>query len=145
MELSYILLFFASFLAATVVPFSSEVILSAVLIAGFDPILSLTVATIGNWLGGMSSYGLGWLGKWDWIEKYLKVPQEKILNLQNRIEGHERWIAFLCWLPFVGDALAIALGFLRTNLFRTAFWMLIGKASRYAVWGYLTIKTLELL
>ena len=115
------------------------------LIAGFDPILSLTVATIGNWLGGMSSYGLGWLGKWDWIEKYLKVPQEKILNLHNRIEGHERWIAFLCWLPFVGDALAIALGFLRTNLLRTAFWMLIGKALRYAVWGYLTIKTLELL
>lgn len=145
MELSYILLFFASFLAATVVPFSSEVILSAQLVAGFDPILSLAVATIGNWLGGMSSYGLGWLGKWDWIEKYLKVPQEKILNLQNRIKGHERWIAFLCWLPFVGDALAIALGFLRTNLFRTAFWMLIGKALRYAVWGYLTIKTLELL
>ncbi len=144
-ELSYSLLFFASFLAATIVPFSSEVMLSVVLVAGFDPIISLLVASLGNWLGGLTSFGLGWLGKWHWIEKYLRIPEKKIFSLHKKIVGKEGWIAFFCWLPFVGDILAVALGVLKLNFFRTALWMLLGKTIRYIVWGYLTIQTLQII
>ncbi len=144
-ELSYSLLFFASFLAATVVPFSSEVILSGVLAAGFDPAITLLVASMGNWLGGLTSYGVGWIGKWHWIEKYLRIPEKRISSWNKKIEGREGWIAFFCWLPFVGDALAVALGLLKTNFYRTALWMLIGKTLRYIVWGYLTLQTLQII
>jgi membrane protein YqaA with SNARE-associated domain len=57
-------LFLASFLAATVVPFSSEALLSFLIINGTDAYTAVLVATFGNWLGGMSSYGIGYLGKW---------------------------------------------------------------------------------
>ena len=77
-ELGYLGLFIASFLAATVVPFSSEVVFSALVFGGLDPWICVIVASLGNWLGGMSSYFLGRLGKMEWIEKYLRVKREKI-------------------------------------------------------------------
>ena len=65
-------LFLASFLAATVVPFSSEVIFSAMVLGGkLDPWTCVFVATVGNWTGGMTSYYIGRLGKVEWIEKYM--------------------------------------------------------------------------
>lgn len=144
-EMGYPLLFLASFLAATVVPFSSELVLSGMLVAGFDPYVSLIVATLGNWMGGLTSYWLGWLGKWQWIEKYLRISKAKLVRVQTKIKGREGWIAFFCWLPIVGDVLAVALGLIKSDFFRSALWMLIGKGVRYAVWGYLTIQTLQLI
>jgi membrane protein YqaA with SNARE-associated domain len=144
-ELGYFALFAASFLAATIIPFSSEVVLSGMLVAGFDPYLSLTVATLGNWLGGLSSYLIGWIGKWDWIEKYLRIKASQIEKIHAKIKGKEGWIAFFCWLPGIGDPLAVALGLIKARPLPTAIWMLIGKASRYAVWGYLTIRVMNQL
>jgi membrane protein YqaA with SNARE-associated domain len=57
-------LFLASFLAATVVPFSSEALLTFLIVNGTDAYAAVLVATVGNWLGGMSSYAIGYLGKW---------------------------------------------------------------------------------
>lgn len=143
-ELGYWGLFLGSFLAATVIPFSSEVMLSAMLFAGFDPLVTLTVATIGNWLGGMSSFGLGWMGKMEWINRYLRVPQEKLDQMHRYVHGKSAWVALFCWLPFVGDVIAVVLGLLRSNIWITTIAMLIGKGIRYAIWGYLTIKTMGL-
>jgi membrane protein YqaA with SNARE-associated domain len=78
-------LFLASFLAATVVPFSSEALLSFLIINGTDPYAAVFVATAGNWLGGMSSYAIGYLGKWEWIEKYLRIKRETIEKWHNRL------------------------------------------------------------
>lgn len=138
-ELGYWGLFIASFLAATVVPFSSEAILSAVIIAGFDPVICLIVATAGNWLGGLTSYYLGYLGKERWIERYLHIKQEKTDRFKLKIKGKEQWIAFFCWLPFIGDVLAVCLGLLRISPWRVSIGMLIGKALRYVVWAYFTL------
>ena len=63
LNLGYFGLFVGSFVAATVVPFSSDVLLVGMLAAGGNIWLSVAVATLGNWLGGLTSYGLGWLGK----------------------------------------------------------------------------------
>ena len=73
LEYGYIGLFIGAFLAATVFPFSSDVLLVGMLAAGGEPITTVTVATIGNWLGGLTSYWVGWLGKLEWLERWFRV------------------------------------------------------------------------
>lgn len=132
-------LFLASFLAATIIPFSSEAILSGMIYTGFDPVICLSAASIGNWLGGLSSYLLGYLGKEKWIERYLRIPNTKTEKFKKIIKGKETWIALFCWLPFIGDVIAVALGLLKQRFIGVSIGMLIGKTLRYIIWAYLTI------
>lgn len=131
-------LFLASFLAATVVPFSSEALLSYVIANGTDAYAAVLVATAGNWLGGMTSYGIGYLGRWEWIEKYLRIERSKIEKWHDRLYRRGAVFAFFSWLPFVGDVFAVGLGLLRSNVVITAVSMLAGKLARYVFWGWLT-------
>lgn len=131
-------LFLASFLAATVVPFSSEAILSYLIFSGTDVTSAVLVATAGNWLGGMSSFAIGYLGKWEWIEKYLRIKRETIAKWHNRLYKRGAIFAFLCWVPGVGDIFAVGLGLLRTNIWITAIAMLAGKFLRYVVWAWIS-------
>ena len=131
-------LFLASFLAATVVPFSSEALLSYLIINGTDAYTAVLVATAGNWLGGMSSYFIGYLGKWEWIEKYLRIKRETIEKWHKKLYKRGAVFAFLCWVPVVGDVFAVGLGILRANILITTLFMLAGKFIRYVIWGWLT-------
>lgn len=144
-EWGYIGLFIASFLAATIIPFSSELVLSILIANNYDLTTSLIVASIGNWMGGLSSYLIGRLGSWDTIEKYLRVKRDKILLWKKKIDSWGGLLAFLCWLPFVGDPIAIALGFFRTNILTVAIFMLAGKFVRYFVWAMITYVGFSLL
>lgn len=144
-DLGYLGLFLASFLAATILPFSSEFVLSGILAAGGDPALSLATATLGNWLGGVTSFWIGWVGKFEWIEKYLHIPQSKLKRWHRKVEGKEWWISFFCWLPGVGDIIAVILGLLKSNFWVSATGMLAGKALRYVVWGLITLEVIERL
>ena len=109
-------LFISSFLAATILPLSSEIVLSILIANNYDLNTCLILATIGNWLGGMSSYGLGWLAKWRFIEKYFRIKIETIKNFKDKIDKWGSVIAFFCWLPIIGDPLAVGLGFFKTNV-----------------------------
>ncbi len=80
-EWGYVGLFIASFLAATIIPLSSEIVLSILIASNFDFSFSLLIASLGNWLGGISSYGIGRLGDWNFIEKYFRVKRDTILKL----------------------------------------------------------------
>lgn len=133
-DLGYIGLFIGTFLAATIVPFSSDFLIVGILLAGGDPLISWIVATAGNWLGGVTSYGLGWLGKWEWIEKWFKVTQEKLAGQKRYIDKYGSLLAFLSWLPFVGDLFSLGLGFYKVNFPKSALFMLIGKGVRFAFW-----------
>jgi membrane protein YqaA with SNARE-associated domain len=135
-NLGYFGLFLASFLAATVVPFSSEAIFAAMIFGPFDVVVCLLVATLGNWLGGLTSFGLGWLGRAERVERFLKINPEKVKRFDPYVKRWGVWLAFFCWLPFVGDVLAVALGFARTHFGFTALLMLLGKAARYGVVAY---------
>jgi len=134
--LGYFGLFIASFLAATVVPFSSEVVFSAMVFGGLDAWTCVLVATAGNWLGGMSCYYLGLLGKMEWIEKYLKIKKEKLISFNSKIHKYGDWFAFFSFLPGIGDIIAVASGFFRCNLWIVSISMLLGKFVRYIVWMY---------
>ena len=120
-----------SFLAATILPFSSEILVTALLLAGANPVYVLLWATLGNWLGSLSSYGLGWLGKWEWIEKWLKISHEKIEKQQTRISKYGSLLAFFVSLPLIGDIFALALGFYKVNFFKSSIYILVGKFLRY--------------
>lgn len=133
-EYGYIGLFFWAFLSATIIPLSSDLLLIALLMTGADPIVAVISATMGNWLGGLSSYGLGRLGKWEWIER-LGVTEEKLEKQRSKIERYGAGLAFLSWLPIIGDIFAIALGFYRVDFKKTAIFMLIGKSARFIMWA----------
>ncbi len=126
-------LFLACFLAATILPFSSEAVLAACAAGPWDTTTLLLVATAGNWLGGMSSYGLGRLGDPQRIARWLRTDPTKAQAWQGRVGRYGAWAALLCWLPVIGDPIAIALGLGRAGLWPTAALMLLGKAARYAV------------
>ena len=81
-ELGYLGLFIAGFLAATILPFSSESLLAVALLNGFDPIICLIIITSGNWLGSITTYGIGYLGNVDWIEKYFKINVIWCINVR---------------------------------------------------------------
>ena len=95
---------------------------------------------MGSWVGGISSYYLGWLGRWDIVEKYSKLTKEKIKAYQSKISKWGGLIAFFSWAPVLGDSIAVTLGFFGINVYTVTFWMLISKSIRFIVWGYLTYR-----
>lgn len=129
-------LFLGSFLAATVVPLYSDALYLGVLYAGCNPISCLIAATLGNWIGGLTSYGIGWVGRWEWIERWFHVKREKLERQRSRIDRWGIWLAFFTWLPFVGDLFAIALGFYRISPIKCALLMLLGKFLRFLGWTF---------
>lgn len=128
-------LFIGTFLAATVVPFSSDVLYIAVLKMTSDPWGCLAVGSLGNWLGSLTSFGIGWLGKWEWLEKWFKVDRAKLEKQKVYVDKYGVWLALLSWVPFIGDIFAIALGFYKTNPWLTALLLLVGKTLRFLVWN----------
>ena len=128
-------LFIGTFLAATILPFSSDALYIAVLAATKDPIGCLAVGTVGNWLGSVATYWIGWIGRWEWIEKWFKVKRETLEKQKVKIDKYGVWLALLAWIPIIGDVIAIALGFYRTRPWATMFLLLVGKFARFLLWN----------
>lgn len=132
-------LFIGCLLSATVVPFSSDALYVGILLATRQPLACLLVGSAGNWIGGVITYFLGRLAKWEWIEKVFKVSHEKLEKQKPMIDRWGIWIALLSWIPFVGDVFVIALGFYRTPAVWTILFLLVGKFLRFAVWTLLLV------
>ena len=122
-------LFAASFIAATVFPLPSEAALFAYLKANpADAGLAVAVATVGNTLGGMTSYLIG------------RVFPQKSINEKAlaRIKRYGAPVTFFAWLPVIGDALCLAAGWLRIHWGAALIFMSAGRLARYLVVAYLT-------
>ena len=130
-------LFVGTFLASTIVPFSSDVLYITMLQMTSNPWACLIVAALGNWLGNLTTFGLGRLGRWDWIEKYFKVDRAKLEKQKVYIDKYGIWLALVSWLPFVGDLFTLALGFYKTNPWLTAILFLVGRFLRFFFWTLL--------
>ena len=135
-EYGYIGLFLASFLAATILPFGSEFVFAGLLAMGMNAWGCVIVASVGNWLGGMTNYYLGRMGKIEWIEKYLKVDRGKIEKMQQWLEGKGAIMSFFSFMPVVGDIIALALGYMRANVYIVNVAMFSGKLLRYILIMY---------
>ena len=132
-EYGYLGMFVAAFIAGSVFPFSSEAVMTALLVAGLRPVPLFLWGTVGNIAGSMFNYWVGSLGRLEWIERYLHVSREKIERTQRFMAGRGAWMGVLCFLPVLGSAIAVTLGFMRASLWRTTLAISIGKAIRYAV------------
>lgn len=135
-EFGYIGLFAASFLAATILPFGSEFVFAALIALGMDAWTCVIIASVGNWMGGMTNYYLGRLGKIEWIEKYLKISKERIDKMQKWLDKKGAYMAFFSFLPAIGDIIALALGFMRSNVYIVNISMFLGKFIRYVLIMY---------
>ena len=126
-------LFFSSFLAASILPFSSEVILVALLKLGGAPEELLISATLGNSLGSLVTYFIGRLGKLEWAQKFLGISDSQFLKYRSSSEKYGGFFGILCWLPIVGDPIALALGYFNASMKSFIITMTLGKFLRYAV------------
>lgn len=133
-QLGYLGLFIGSFLASTVIPMSADFLLVGMLALGGDAGLCLLLATSGNWLGGLTTYGIGWIGKWEWIERWFKVSREKLERQKTAVDRFGVWLALFTWLPVAGDLFALVLGFYKIRPCTSALFMLIGRFARFGVW-----------
>lgn len=125
-------LFLSAFLASTLLPGGSEIVLGVLALQGHhEPWTLLIVATAGNTLGGMSTWGVGRLVDW-WF------PSSKFGHhkYQRAREWVRRWgspVLIFSWVPVLGDPLCLAGGWLRIHWMSALFWIGMGKAARYAV------------
>ena len=123
----------AAFLAGSFFPFSSEAVFAALFAAGLQPVELTIYATIGNVAGGMFIYGVGRLGRLDWIEKYLHVKKESLDKATRFMGGHGAWMGFFAFLPILGSAISILLGLMRANIIITLISITLGKVMRYLI------------
>lgn len=144
-EWGYLGLFISSFLAGSIVPFSSEVVMAATIGVGLNPILIVIIVTLGNTAGGMTCYYMGRLGRIDWIEKYFGVSHEKLERTRRFLQGKGALMGFFAFLPFIGEAIAIALGFMRSNILLTTTSMFIGKLLRYIAMLWAVQETINIV
>ena len=144
-ELGYLGLFISSFLSATLIPLSPEIVLSVLIAKGFNIPLSIIIATLGNWFGSIFTYFIGRIGDWRKIEKYFKIKKERVFNFKIKIDRYGSFIAFFSWMPFLGDILALSLGFFKVNLTKVSIWMLFGKTIRFIVVSILIYYGIEIV
>ncbi len=118
-------LFAASFIASTIVPLSSEAVLFGFLrLYPGDMVPALLLATLGNTLGGLTTYAIG---------RLLPARAQKKLD-PRALERLRRWgspLTFFAWLPLVGDALCVGAGWLRLNWVAVTVFMTAGRLIRY--------------
>ena len=126
----------AAFLAGSFFPFSSEAVMIGLMATGLDPWILMVYGTIGNVLGSVVNYGVGRMGKMEWIEKYLHVKKEGLENAQRFMAGRGAWMGFFAFLPVLGSAITIALGLMRSNIMITFIAITLGKIFRYIILIY---------
>jgi membrane protein YqaA with SNARE-associated domain len=121
-------LFISSLLGATLLPGGSEFVLLGVLKLQPDVLwLALGIGTLGNTLGGMITFGMGYL-----------LPQQPLHQTQqlkhvDKLRRYGTPALLLAWAPLIGDALCLAAGWLRLNIWQAVLFMAIGKFLRYWV------------
>ncbi len=116
-------LFASSFLAATLLPGGSEAVLFGVIRLHPQQLgAAIAVATLGNTLGGMSSYLIGRV-----------IPQKETIKGIDWVRRFGAAALLLAWVPVIGDPLCVAAGWLRVNPWLSALSMAIGKLARYMI------------
>lgn len=123
-------LFLSAFISSTLFPGGSEVVLGVLVADGqTSPWLLLTIASLGNTLGALTTWLLGYL-----VARRLPLEAKLSEKRQRALVHLRRWgspVLLLSWLPFVGDPLCFAAGFLRLPLLASLFFIALGKVARY--------------
>jgi len=135
-ELGYVGLFFASFLAATILPLSSEVVLGFLLLNHFNPVILVSVATFGNVLGALVNYAIGFWGSIFFIRKVLKISEDEFVKAKQRFQKYGVFSLLFAWVPVIGDPLTVVAGVLKINILIFFILVTAGKLIRYVIISY---------
>lgn len=139
--ISYFQLLIISFLAATILPLSSELVLLTMLLTdSFDKYLLLVVASFGNIFGSSVNW---YLGKKILIfkdKKWFPVNEKQIAKSEMYFKKYGIWSLLLAWVPIIGDPLTVIAGVLRVNFFTFLLLVSISKTSRYIFLIFIIFK-----
>ena len=134
----YLSLFFISFLAATILPFSSELTLAGLIsTSNYDNLLLLVFASFGNVLGSVFNWGLGFYARNLTIKKWFPFKETQIERSSKWFSKFGKWSLLFAWVPIVGEPLTFVAGLLRVRFFDFIILVAIGKVSRYLIIFYL--------
>jgi membrane protein YqaA with SNARE-associated domain len=130
-------LFASAFISSTIAPGGSEAVLAYMVANGlYSNLTLLAVATVGNTLGALTTYGLGILAAKKYpLADLLPAKKQQALAI---VEKRGVWVLFFSWLPIIGDVFCFAGGWLKLPIITASFVILCGKLSRYAliVWFF---------
>lgn len=132
-EFGYLGLFTSAFLAATLLPVSSEVVLTALLLQDLSPFVLVGIATTGNVLGSLTNYAIGyWLGK-PAIQRFTKTSDQHFEKASERFNKYGMFALCFAWVPIIGDPLTLVAGVMRLQLLWFLSLVTLGKLARYSV------------
>lgn len=131
--IEYLVLFASAFGAATVLPFYSEVVLVAMLQAGLDPSRLWLVATVGNTLGAVVNWAIGWYINHFQDRRWFPFSEAQMGRARQWFQKYGYWSLLMAWAPVGGDALTFVGGIMRIRLGLFLLLVGFGKAARYAV------------
>jgi membrane protein YqaA with SNARE-associated domain len=134
----YLSLFAISFLAATILPFSSELTLAGLIATSdYDNLLLLIVASFGNVLGSVVNWALGSYSRNLTIKKWFPFKETQIERSSKWFRKFGKWSLLFAWVPVLGDPLTLVAGILRVKFIDFIILVAIGKVSRYLIVFYL--------
>jgi membrane protein YqaA with SNARE-associated domain len=116
------------------------VVLSTLLLNGLSPLALVTFATIGNVLGSLANYALGYWASLEAIKKWLKISEEDFVRAEQRFVKYGLFSLCFAWVPFIGDPITVLAGILRIRLLWFVLLVTVGKLMRYIVVSYLTMQ-----
>ena len=134
----YLSLFAISFLAATILPFSSELSLATLIATSdYDNLLLLIVASFGNVLGSVVNWALGSYSRNLTTKKWFPFKETQIERSSKWFRKFGKWSLLFAWVPVLGDPLTLVAGILRVKFIDFIILVAIGKVSRYLIVFYL--------
>ncbi len=139
----YLSLMFTGFLAATLIPASSEALLLVLFQQGYTPWLLWLAATIGNTLGSCVNWFLGREIVRFRDRRWFPVSLQQLQKAQALFNRYGTWSLLLAWLPVVGDPLTLVAGVLRVRFVLFLMLVATGKGLRYAVVIYMASRLLQ--
>jgi len=132
-EHGYTALFCASFLAATILPLSSEFLLSLLLLNNYNAFNVVVIGTAGNVLGAIVNYGLGHWGNRLVLQRWLRLSPVEIRRAEKRFKKYGLISLCFAWVPIIGDPLTVAAGLLKINFAVFLLLVTVGKLLRYII------------
>ena len=134
----YLSLFAISFLAATILPFSSELTLVGLIATSdYDNLLLLIAASFGNVLGSVVNWALGSYSRNLTTKKWFPFKETQIERSSKWFRKFGKWSLLFAWVPVLGDPLTLVAGISRVKFIDFIILVAIGKVSRYLIVFYL--------
>jgi len=121
----------SAFLAATLLPLSSELVLSALLLASENPLTIIVIATFGNVVGSIVNYLIGRWGADSLLHRWFKLTQQQTDKAELQFNRYGKWSLLFAWVPIIGDPLTFIAGVLKVNFGLFILLVTTGKLSRY--------------